>query len=207
MGVLKPSGVGARIKSMTSRRTFAFLMPALFAPPLALSACAQAADAPERQAAGGLTGPGGVQAALLELTGGLGNVAWLSLSGDVRSSPLQGSVQSGKVWRAVRARSGSDGPYLEMFDVFKLEDGELQLGPTTGQQPRLLEISPKGFWLEREVRHPAFGAGVESAHLARQGARLMVLADNRIWLVEGGLGAPPPFSSAQSAEFAAWQAT
>jgi hypothetical protein len=190
--------------NMIQRRALLSAFPVLFA-----AACARAQATPQPAAkAGDMTGMSG--ATLVELTGGPGQVAWLTMTGTVRLTAENANVRPASLKRAIML--SRDGTSARIFDVWQIGDQAAVAGPSVTKGTSRSETGPNdngtdSVWLNRSFTHAALQAPIETSRLSRTGARVIAVDATQIWLVEGGVDANvPALMGPILAAFDAWRA-
>lgn len=172
-------------------------------------ACARAtAGAQSPTNKGDLTGMQGQT--LSDLIGGPGKVAWLALSGTVRTTLGNANVRPATLQRAMML--SGDATSARLFDVWQIA-GEAAIGQPspTGATGRA-EIGPndagvEAVWLSRSFVHGAHQSPIEHSRLAADGARVIAIDATQIWVLEGGIAtAAPTLAGPALSAFEAWRA-
>ena len=187
---------------MIQRRTLLSALPFVFA-----AACARAQGTPQPVVKpADMTGMS--EQTLSDLTGGVGKVVWLDLSGTVRLIAANANARPATLKRAIML--GADGTSARIFDVWQDAAAAPVSAPsltrTRGQSatgPN--EAGMQSVWLSRAFVHPALTDPIELSRLSTIGARVMAIDATQIWLVEGGIGAAPSLTTTARVSFDAWQ--
>jgi hypothetical protein len=192
------------MKDMIQRRTLLSALPFAF-----LAACtrAEAGRQPSQPTSADMTGMTGE--ALVDLVGGVGKVAWLTLAGTVRLKAGNDNVRQATLHRALTLTD--NGSAARVFDVWQIAGGPALAGPSVTSGTGRSEIGSNDLgvasvWLKRHFSHSALQTPIESSRLAREDARVMAIDATQIWLLEGG-AAPnaPALTGADLAAFEAWR--
>ena len=180
-----------------------------------LAACARVQPVGSQAGvASDLTGMAGQN--LRDLTGGVGQIVWLSLTGYVRLIAGNTDVRPATLQRAIMM--GADGSSARIFDVWQIVGSAPLAGPSTSvafgrsgtkssqtSNETFNEDGATGLWLNRNFTHAAFNNPIESSRLSRLGARVLAIDATQIWLVEGGVGTAPALVDENLAAFEAWR--
>ena len=180
-----------------------------------LAACARTQPiGAQTGVASDLTGMAGQN--LRDLTGGVGQIVWLNLTGHVRLSVGNANVRPATLQRAIMM--GADGSTARIFDVWQIAGSAPLAGPSTSvatgrsgtkssqtSKEGSNEDGATGLWLNRTFTHAAFNNPIESSRLSRLGARVLAIDATQIWLVEGGVGTAPALVGENLATFEAWR--
>jgi hypothetical protein len=192
------------MSDMIKRRTLLSAFPFMFA-----AACARAQASQQPLAnAGDMSGVGG--GTLVELTGGVGKVVWLTFAGIVRLTAANANVRPATLKRAIML--GADGTSARIFDIWQIGELAPVAASSVSQGTGQSETGPNdagidSVWLSRSFMHAALLAPVENSRLSRTGARVMAIDATQIWLVEGGIATTAPtLTGATLAAFDAWRA-
>lgn len=189
---------------MIQRRTLLSALPFVF-----VSACAraQASQQPAVKAAD-MTGMSG--SSLGDLVGGVGKVAWLTLTGSVRLTAANANARPATLHRALMMNA--DGTSARLFDVWQVTGGAAVAGPSVTSGAGRAETGPNdlgddGVWLKRSFTHGALQTPIENSRLTRTQARVMAIDATQVWLLEGGVVATAPTLTGPAlAAFEAWRA-
>ena len=188
------------------RRALLTIFPFVF-----MAACARTQPVgAQAGVASDLTGMAGQN--LRNLTGGIGQVVWLDLTGHVRLSVGNAFVRPATLQRAIMM--SADGSSARIFDVWQIAGAAPLAGPSTsvasGRSDTQAiqtanEAGATGLRLNRAFSHAAFNNPIESSRLSRLGARVLAIDATQIWLVEGGVGVAPALAGENLAAFEAWR--
>jgi hypothetical protein len=186
---------------MMKRRTLLTALPFAFLAACSRAQAGQQSGAPASDIS---------KQALLDLTGGVGKIVWLSLAGTVRLTAGNADVRSASLYRAVRL--GADGISVRLFDVWQVTGDAVVAGPSiasddSGAETTANDAGVDSFWLSRSFTLAGLQAPFEHSRLSREGARVIAIDATQIWLLEGGIAAtPPPLADAMLVAFEAWKA-
>jgi hypothetical protein len=197
---MQPKPKKARMIAMIQRRTLLSALPFVF-----MSACARA----QPTASGGadMTAPSGDT--LASLTGGVGKVAWLTLSGTVRLTRANANVRPAKLMRAIMMTA--DEASARVFDVWQIGTMPALAAPsvtraTSDAQAGPNDMGSDSLWLNRSFAHPALVSPIEASRLSPSNARVMAIDATQIWLLEGQVTPTPQLDAQALAAFNAWRA-
>lgn len=192
------------MRDMIQRRTLLSTLTFAF---IAACARAQASQQPATKAAD-MSGMQG--STLTDLVGGVGKVAWLTLTGTVRLVTANANVRPAILHRALML--SADGTSARIFDIWQVTGSASLAGPSVTSGVGRAETGPNdlgidGVWLKRSFTHAALQAPIENSRLVHDGARVMAIDATQIWLLEGGIVASrPALSATDLTAFETWRA-
>jgi hypothetical protein len=204
---VKPNPETVRMHNMIKRRTLLSALPLGILSPL-LAACARAQPIASVPTQAPAESP--MSAQVLAFFGATPrDIVWLKFTGSVRLVADNANPRPATLLRALGA--SKDGTATRFFDVWQTEGEPVKAGPsdTRGQAETVLEandLGTQGIALARAFAHPAFDKPYEFTRLTPQNGRILAIDNSQIWLLDGGISAPPPLDSALQTTFAAWRA-
>jgi hypothetical protein len=192
---------------MIKRRTLLSALPLGILSPF-LAACAQAQPAGSLPAQAQASIPMSAQV-LAFLGGAPGGVVWLKFTGSVRLIAGNDNPREATLYRAVAATKDTTASHF--FDIWQIGTDPISAAAslTSGQADTVLEgndLGAKGIALTRAFTHPALERPYEFSRLVGTNARVMVIDQTQIWLLDGGISPSPSLNGATQAAFAAWRA-
>lgn len=200
---MKPKCRQQRKDNMIQRRQLLAAFPFAFA-----AACVKA----EAGAQSGSTMPSSVQESgwqSLFADAGASAVQWLRLSGQVRLVLGNSDPRAATLHRAIRLPSATG--QASFFDVWEVAGAAPLAGvsETQGSLAAVIatnDLAASGVWVSRAFAFPTFIKPIEYSRLASSAARIMVIEENQIWLVDGGsVATMPELNAATKSAFDAWQ--